>query len=29
VPNSASVTSTNITMNPAAPTVFYRLTYTH
>jgi autotransporter-associated beta strand protein len=29
VPNSASVTSTNITMNPASPTVFYRLIFSH
>ncbi len=29
VPNSASVISTNITMNPATPAVFYRLMYTH
>jgi hypothetical protein len=27
VPNSASVTSTNITINPQSPTVFYRLMY--
>ena len=27
VPGSSSVTSTNITMNPANPTVFYRLVY--
>ncbi|MCX6896593.1 MAG: hypothetical protein NTZ16_14085 [Verrucomicrobia bacterium] len=27
VPGSAGITSTNITVNPALPTVFYRLKY--